>query len=117
MKITHVHIVYHPRGSWAGRCIAVVFHPHLRRCIWSSQGTARPRILLLLRDRVRQVKLSQHALPGGVAFCGILVQSTPDLGTVDPTAVIIFLAVEVVMMAMGAHTQGLRSGVCLVALE
>lgn len=52
MKITHVHTVYHPHGSWADMCIAVVFHPRLRQYIWSLQGTSRPRIQLLLRDGV-----------------------------------------------------------------
>lgn len=116
IKITHVHIVYHPHSSRADTCIAVVFHPLLRRCIWSLQGTVRPRIQLSLRDRARQVKLCLHTLPGGIAFCSILVQRTPDLETIDLIAVI-FLLTGVVMMITGAHTQGLRFSVCLIALE
>ena len=112
MKITHVDIVYRPHRSWADMCIAVVFRPRLRQCIWSLQGTARPRIQLSLRDRVRQVKLCLHTVPGGIAFCSMLVESTLDLGTINP-----FLVIEVVMMVMGAHTQGLRFGVRLIALE
>lgn len=63
MNITYVHIVYHLHGSWADMCIAVVFHLCLRQYIWSLQGTARPRIQLLLRDRVWQVKLWLHFVP------------------------------------------------------
>jgi len=55
-------------------------------------------------------------MPGGTAFCSILAQHMPDLETIDPISVIL-LAIEVVMMVMGAHAQGLRFGVCLVALE
>lgn len=51
MEITHVHIVYHPRGSWADTCIAAVFHPHLRQHTWSLQGSAAPYTQLWLRDR------------------------------------------------------------------
>lgn len=64
MEITHVHIVYCPSGSWAGMCIAVVFHPHLRQHTWSSQGTAAPRTRLWLRDRQGQVKLCLHTVWG-----------------------------------------------------
>lgn len=106
MKTTHVHIVYHPRGSWADMCIAVVFHPLLRQCIWSLEGTARPRIQLSLRDRVWQVKLCLHTVPGGTAFCSILVQRTPDLQTTRLTAVIVLLATEVVMMVNGSSHTG-----------
>lgn len=40
-----------------------------------------------------------------------------DLGTISLIAVIVFLRIEVVMMVMGAHTQGLNLGVYLVALK
>lgn len=61
IKITHVHNVYRPHGSWADMCIAIFCHPHLRWCILSLQGTARPRIQLLLRDRGWQIKLSAYS--------------------------------------------------------
>lgn len=56
-------------------------------------------------------------MTGGIAFCSVLVQSTPDLDTIDPIAVINFLVIKAVMMLMGAYTQGLRISACLAALK
>lgn len=57
------------------------------------------------------------AVTGGIAFCSVLVQSTPDLDTIDPIAVINFLVIKAVMMLTGAYTQGLRISACLAAPE
>lgn len=61
VNTTHVHTVYRPCGSWADMCIAVFCHPHLRWCILSLQGTARPHIQLLLKDKGWQIKLSAYS--------------------------------------------------------